>query len=54
VVREWRLVNELNADVEGRGMASERFKSNGIRSSMVSGSGGATRGDNKENERLWI
>lgn len=52
VVRVWRLVKELKADVEGRGMASERFKSNGIKSSIVSGSGGATRGDSREKDRL--
>lgn len=51
---EWRPVSELNADVEGRGIVSESDKSSGIKSSMVSGSGGATRGDNRGNVRLWI
>jgi hypothetical protein len=52
VVREWRLVNELKAVVEGRGMVSDKFNNSGIKSSIVSGSGGATRGDNKGKDRL--
>ena len=53
-VREWRLINELKDDVDGRGMVSEGFRSNGIRSSIVSESGGTTRGESKGKERLWI
>lgn len=47
-----RAVRELKADVEGRGMVSDRETSMGRRSSIISGSGGGTRGERIEDVRF--
>lgn len=52
-VRPWSWVREVKAAVVGRGMDSERVTSRGRRSSIVSSSGGATRGDSRGYARDW-
>lgn len=43
----------MNAAVVGRGIDSERVTSRGSKSSIVSSSGGATRGDSRGYAKDW-
>lgn len=51
-VRECKAVKELKADVDGRGISSQRDARSGISSSMTAVSGDATSGDNKGKVKL--